>query len=137
MPVAERIRSGADSDIIKLTTDDAVLVGSPVRQKVGGTVELAAATSRGLARVLGLSLDAKAPGFAVRVVLRGRVSRADWTAIAGTATLTTGAPYWLDTVGGKLTATAPVSDGHVVSRVGRATSPTTLDVQTEQQTVRL
>ena len=138
MPVADRItQSAGAASIVKFTTDDATLVGSPVRQKIGGTVGLAAATSRGLARVVGLALEAKAIGFAVRVVLRGIVERTDWTAVAGTATLTPGLPYWLDTAAGKITTVAPTSSTDIVARIGRAISTTKLDVQTEQQTVRL
>jgi hypothetical protein len=138
VPVADRItQSAGAAHIVKFTTDDATLVGSPVRQKAGGTVGLAAATSRGVARVVGLCLEAKAIGFAVRVVLRGVVERTDWTAVAGTATLTPGLPYWLDTTAGKITTVAPTSSTDIVARIGRAISTTKLDVQTEQQTVRL
>lgn len=135
MPVAHSSAVDLSVDTLKLVPDSAVVVGTPVYAKPGGTVELAEATARSLARVIGLSTEVKGAGFPAEFILRGIVERTDWTAVAGTALLTIGAPYFLSITAGKITATAPAGASDIVARVGRAVTGTKLDVQTEQQTI--
>lgn len=47
---------------------------------------------------------------------------ADWTAIIGSASLTPGSIYFLDTTDGKMTTTAPATSGNITQVLGRAVS---------------
>jgi len=65
------------------------------------------------------------------VQVDGPFTLSDWTAVTGSATLAALGVYFLDTVAGKLTATPPSSGGNVVQKIGRAISPTTLEIEVE------
>ena len=54
------------------------------------------------------------------------ITLADWTAIAGAATLTPDARYFLSATAGKITATSPSTSGNISQIVGKAVSPTEL-----------
>jgi hypothetical protein len=79
-----------------------------------------------LAFVVGLAAATTASGFAVSPQ-RGEVTLSDWTAIAGTATLTSGVPYFLGLTGG-ITASPDRTPGHALTQIGVATAPDTLFV---------
>lgn len=75
--------------------------------------------------VVGLAVAAVASGFPVQIQT-GLFSLPDWTAVAGTATLTPGLPYFLG-AGGTITS-APPSAPDCVTLIGLATGPTTLSI---------
>lgn len=54
------------------------------------------------------------------------ITLADWTSIAGSASLTPGALYFLDTTAGKITSTAPATSGNITQIIGKAVSATEL-----------
>ena len=112
-------------------TDADVVIGNAVRiQQSNAQLELAQADDLATSLVIGLATaDALATETAT-YTSDGQVTRSDWTAIAGTASLTPGVIYFLDpTTAGKITATAPTTIGDFVVRLGRALTTTTLDVE--------
>lgn len=105
-------------------TDSDVAKGQAVYVKSTGNLGLAAA---GL--IAGLATEAKSATFATGYTAEGALDIADWTSALGTALLTPGSTYYLDPVTpGMLTATAPVTSGQHVVRVGKAMSTTLLDI---------
>lgn len=62
----------------------------------------------------------------------GPIEKLDWTSVAGTASLTRGAIYYLSNTPGMITTTAPTADGYYVVPVGRAQSETILDIELGQ-----
>lgn len=82
--------------------------GVPVYLKADGHLGLAIATSDLTATVAGFTVGAATPGAFVDYDPDGSIELQDWTAIAGTALLTTGATYFLSpSVAGRITATPP------------------------------
>jgi hypothetical protein len=94
----------------------------------GAAVELAQAD--GIVNVVGVAAEDVVNGAEGRYRTEGQLERDDWTPVAGTALLSPGAVYYLspDTPG-QITATATTTPGHVVLIIGRALTPTTLDVE--------
>ena len=110
-------------------SDDAVLVGQPLYIKASGHTGLACASGVASSAV-GFAIADTQPTFSAEYVTEGKLTLTDWTAVAGTVALIPGAAYYLDgTVPGMITTIAPAI-GYVV-RVGRATSPLTLDIEIE------
>lgn len=58
----------------------------------------------------------------------GTLELNDWTAIVGTPTLAANASYYLSTTPGQLTTTIPLGAGRIVQAIGKAVTPTTLDI---------
>ncbi len=90
----------------------------------------------GIVKAIATGLAKPCVGFMVAATLNtvagdvqtdGIFTMEDWTAVAGTATLTRGI-YYLDNEAGKITATATDIDGQIVQVVGYAISPTDLDI---------
>lgn len=113
-----------------IETDDDVVIGQPMYLKTpGGNLGLAQADGLPDARVFGLATEDQSSGVSVLVRAIGSVTRADWTAVTGSVSLSPGAVYYLDaSTAGMLTATAPQSGGDFVTRVGIAATSTTLDI---------
>jgi hypothetical protein len=84
-----------------------------------------------LSKVLGLAFSDVAAGY-ICSLADTLVNRSDWTPITGTATLTAGATYFLDTSAGMLTTTPPSTVGQVVVKVGIAVSNTILEIEISQ-----
>lgn len=59
----------------------------------------------------------------------GHLILGDWTSATGSASLTPGAPYYLSTTAGLITATAPTGDGEWVVKIGRAVDTKTLAIE--------
>lgn len=92
-----------------------------------GEAKLAASDSTdAIAEVAGFLSAAYAAGETASVVTEGDLSLADWTDVAGTATLTPGATYYLHT-GGEIRVTPPETGKLVV--VGRAMTTLSLDIE--------
>jgi len=119
-------------DFYTAETDTAVRFGSPVYLKATGHADLAQANGQPQTQVVGLSINEVEPGFGCQYITEGKITREDWTEIAGTATLAPGATYFLDPSSpGRITETAPTNSGQYVVRIGRATSTLVLDVEIE------
>ena len=107
-----------------------LLAGQPLRLDGTGKAVLARADMAGQADVAALAGADTLAGVAVALT-RGRVTRADWTAITGAAALAPGALYYLDPAApGQLTQTPPGIIGQYLTRIGRA-----LDSQTFQAAI--
>ena len=104
-----------------------LLQGLPVAvSRATGQLLPARSDTYTLAFVAGLSSADTAQGFAVQPV-HGAVTLTDWSAVAGSATLSSGLPYFLGATGG-LTTSPLASPAVCVVRVGHAVSPTPLVV---------
>jgi hypothetical protein len=77
--------------------------------------------------VMGLAKADTALDAYVKVQGEGFFELADWTSIAGSASLTAGQEYWLDATAGQITSTPPTSGNLVL--VGRAVKPTVLQLK--------
>lgn len=58
----------------------------------------------------------------------GTLELNNWTAVVGAVTLAANANYYLSTTPGQLTTTIPQGAGRIVQSVGKAVTPTTLDI---------
>ena len=132
--------ASSEEDVVAKTNGNAgaITIGMPVYLKADGTVDKASAAASGTKRVLGLVRDASIAAAANgNVQTDGVLTSADWTDVAGTATLTAGADYYLSATAGQLSASAPSSAGHYVCYVGMAISTDTLEIDTDRVGVLL
>lgn len=111
-------------------TDDSLVPGSPVYVKNNAHFGLAQGDAFPQSRFAGFSRTTTAPTFAAEVISGGplELTTAEWDAITGqVGGLTPGIPYFLSTaVAGRITTVPPSSLFSV--KVGKAVTPTTLDV---------
>lgn len=107
-----------------------LVAGEAVYVTATNKADKSKADAAGTRRCRGLVSIGAAAGFAATIRSHGSLALADWTAIAGTATLTPNAPYYVSTAtAGAITSTPPASGW--ISRVGTAISTTTLDINPE------
>ena len=128
----EQLQSGDTLDataqnpnVINLTNGNAsaITIGQPVYSSDADTVDLADASAVGSAKPIGLvQADSIAASSTGAIQLDGVLNSSDWTAVVGSATLTSGSTYYLDTTAGKMTSTAPTSG--YVTEMGVAISTT-------------
>ena len=112
-------------DVISLTNANAaaITIGQPVFSSAADNVDLADASAVGSAKPIGLVQTASIAASAVGAIqLDGVLHSDDWTAVAGAATLTSGATYFLDVTAGQITETAPTSG--YVTEIGVSISTT-------------
>ena len=108
--------------------DENALAGQVVYVKGTSNVGLAQANTRPDTEAAGLVLADALSGFTASYVTQGTITLSDWTNVIGVAALTAGVRYFLSaTTPGRL-VTAQVGGGNFHVFVGRALSPTTLDV---------
>lgn len=112
---------------VTATFQSLTLVGMALYVPSDGSVDLASASSN--PNVVGLAKVDAAPGIG-EYITEGQITRSNWSAVAGTATLSPGAYYYLSpSVAGQITSVAPTTPGQSVVVVGRALTQTTLDVE--------
>lgn len=126
-------------DFITADNDEvaAVVIGTPAYVNGDGTVKKALADAIATAEVIGVVVDITVAAAAeARLLTDGRLAAttAQWDAVTGeTGGLTAGSVYYLDpTTAGKLTTTAPTTEGDVVARVGKALSTTILEISIDR-----
>lgn len=118
---------------VTATFTSATSKGMAVYVDGANTVDLAQADAEATALVIGLAAEAVSAGGVGTYLTEGQVEQSDWTAVTGSATLVTGATYYLSTsVAGGLTTTPPSTDGDIVVRVGTALSTTEMDIEIAQ-----
>lgn len=123
--------SGSDS-MYSAESDATVVLGTPLYLTVAGHVNLAQANAAGTTQVAGFANEAGTPTVSVDYISEGKITKSDWSDVAGTASLTVGSVYFLSpTTAGRITTTAPATVGQYVVKVGRATSATILDLEIE------
>jgi hypothetical protein len=116
--------------------DSTTAAGAPLYVSSSGHVERANAGALATSDVVGLAYEAVTSGQTGQYLQNGFLTLADWSAIIGSANLTAGTRYFLDTTTGQLTATAPSTIGQVVVWVGTAVSTTRMNIRIHQR-VRL
>ena len=115
-----------------LVCDVAVVVGAPLAiDRTTGHFVKADASIYARSFVVGLAVAATAATFVADASTSGAVTLSNWTALAGTTTLSAGQIYFL-AVGGGITLTRPTTVGQAVAIVGEATSSTTLSLRLSQ-----
>lgn len=120
------------TDAYSVEVDTEVLVGSPIYLGANGHGFAAIADNATQCQVIGIALQHKTAGFATLYATEGKVTRYDWTDIAGHANLTPGRTYYLSpSLNGQITDTAPTAQGQYVVKLGRAASATDLDIEVE------
>jgi hypothetical protein len=113
--------------------DSTAQKGMAVYVSSSGHVDLAQADVESTSLVVGLADEVVIASNSGAYLTDDQVSRPDWTAVTGSATLTAGATYYLSaTTAGQLTTTPPSADGDSVVRVGTALSTTTMDIEVAQ-----
>jgi len=110
--------------------DENIAIGQLLYMKSTGHVGLARANSATTRKVTGLAVDSASSGHAVKYSADGKLTLADWTAVAGTSALSPGADYFLSADNaGSITTAAPTAAGVYVVRVGTALSVSIFDVE--------
>ncbi|MFA5186700.1 MAG: hypothetical protein WC551_09510 [Patescibacteria group bacterium] len=105
---------------------EVIAAGIPVYGVAGlANVGLARADTAAKARVAGLAVQAAGVGFTCVYAAGGRVTLADWTAVAGAAALSPSSTYYLGATGG-ITTVATTTVGQSVTEIGYAEDGTTL-----------
>ena len=115
------------------TFDSNTIAGQPVYVVSDTNVDLADNTINYW--VIGLAIETVSAGNTGDYITEGTVERGDWTPIVGTAQLTPGAVYYLDSTAGLLTATPTVTEGEHVVAVARAASFAKLDIEIAEATL--
>lgn len=112
--------------------DTSVQIGTPIYLTEVGHARPAQASGQPQTNVIGLAVSAAEPGFTCHYLTEGKVTRDDWSLVAGTSALLVGQTYFLaPSSPGRITITPPSQSGNYVVRVGRAVSPLSLDVEVE------
>jgi len=115
-----------------VTANETVAVGQPIYISGNETVNLANATSVNTANAIGLVLEGATANGTATILTEGSVNQADWTTVTGTANLTPGSVYFLDTTAGKMTTTPPSGSGNVVVALGTAINITKFDIEVNE-----
>ncbi|WP_295446253.1 hypothetical protein [uncultured Thiodictyon sp.] len=96
-----------------------------------GLAALADAAIPGRGEVAGLAMADTASGFTCTYT-RSTAESTDWSAVTGTAALSSGSVYYLSpSVPGTLTTTPPETAGLALVRIGRAVDTMTLQIMVE------
>lgn len=113
----------------EITANETIAIGQPVYVSGNNTVNLADADSITTSHVLGLAETSGSANSTINVLSSGIVTKADWTSVTGSASLTPGAVYYLSTSAGQLTTTPPSGGGDAVVSCGLAITTTKLDIE--------
>lgn len=105
-----------------------IAAGAPVATHSSGVGVVLADATTAAKPCVGLNTVAADDLGAVTVQTGGPYELDDWTAITGAATLAAKAVYFLGTTAGTLTTTSPTANPAISQRVGKAVSPTILDI---------
>lgn len=112
-----------------ITANETIEIGMPVYVSGNNTVNLADADSINTSHVLGLAETSGNATDTINVLSSGIVTKADWTSVTGSASLTPGAVYYLSTSAGQLTTTPPSGSGDAIVSCGLAITTTKLDIE--------
>jgi hypothetical protein len=121
-----------DSRTNHMTANEATSAGQPVHVTATNTVNLADASSNLTSNTVGLAATSAGSGESIVVFTDGVLDQADWTSVIGTALLTPGAQYYLDTTAGKMSTSPPTVNGQVVVRMGTALTTTIFDIEVNE-----
>ncbi len=119
-----------EADYLSAEADSTVKIGYAVYLKSSGHLDPAKADAQSTSGIIGVSISDAMAGALCKYLSEGKVTRSDWTEVAGAALLTPGVTYYLSpTTAGQITSTAPTTTGQSVAAIGRATSTTELDIE--------
>lgn len=126
-----------DADLTKhiMTASGTINKGQPLYVSSSNTVTTANANpgspipNYSVAYSIGLAGDDATTGQDVTVHCEGSVEQDDWSLVAGTANLTAGALYYLDSTAGLLTTTPLTTNGLVSIKIGRALTTKKIDIE--------
>lgn len=117
---------------ITAETDDTLLAGSPVYAKTNAHWGLAQADAFPQTRFAGMAEAATAATFPATVLTSGPIelTTAEWDALTGqVGGLTPGSVYYLSpSTAGEIQTTPPAVTGQFSVKVGKAVTPTILDI---------
>jgi hypothetical protein len=116
----------------KVTANETVVTGQPVFMSGNNTVNLADATTVATANVVGFISSGATANNIATMLTEGHIVLADWTSVIGSASLTPGATYFLDTTKGQMTTTPPTTDGNVVVTLGIAITTAKFDIEVNE-----
>lgn len=105
-----------------------IAAGAPMATHSTGVGAVLADAVSAAKPCIGLNVEAAADLAAIEVQTSGPFELADWTAVTGSASLAAKAVYFLSATTGLLTTTSPTNNPHISQRVGKAVSPTILDI---------
>lgn len=121
---------GTGTPPVSAIFDSTTAKGMVVYVSSNGHVDLALADDYSTAGVVGFCNAAVSADNVGEYVTEGPMDLDDWTAVAGTASLSPGAVYFLDEANaGMITTSAPEDGGECVTVVGRATTENSLDIE--------
>lgn len=115
-----------------VTANETVVTGQPVFMSGNNTVNLADATTVATANVVGFISSGATANNTATMLTEGSILLADWTSVIGSASLTPGATYFLDTTAGMMSATPPTGDGEVVVTLGIAITTAKFDIEVNE-----
>jgi len=125
---------GSDSFSVPGTFDSTASIGQPLYVTLAGPFELGNASLEASALVLGLVSTAATAGNQGEITTGGILTQSAWTAVTGSALLTTGAEYFLSQTSGMLTTVVPTN--LVQASIGRAVNPTSFSIEIQSPLLR-
>lgn len=115
----------------EIFTDGIVFEGQAIYIKATGHAAVTEADDAIKASVAGIALisGGGVMGGTLYYMTEGTLHLDSWVLATGSVDLTPGAPYYLGTTDGKITATPPTADGEFVVKVGRALNARALAIE--------
>lgn len=104
-------------------------IGMPVAVKLSPAGVERASAANGSKPCVGLASLGSIVGVSEDVQFAGTITKANWTAITGSASLSPNSDYYLSATPGMLTNSPPSTTGQVVQQVGRAITANTLLIE--------
>ena len=130
VPNEPEIPSTPEAMYLSAEADSTIKIGYPIYIKASGHLDPARANAQATTGAVGVSISDAAAAATCKYLTEGKVTRSDWTEVAGVTSLTPGVLYYLSpTTAGRITSTAPTTTGQFVVVIGRATSATELDIE--------
>lgn len=127
--VVETLLTGENKDVVT------IFAGQPVAVHSSGVgFVLADATAPGKEAV-GLAQTDIAVGVSGPVLIDGLLQMDDWTEATGSETLAPRSQWFLSTVAGKLSTTAPTVTGNIVQSVARSVAPDMVKIEVDEETL--
>jgi hypothetical protein len=111
------------------TFDSNTSKGMAIHVSGADNVDLANADDPTTAICFGIAREDVTAGNTGEYQSEGQLSVTDWTPVIGSANLTPGVVYYLDTSDGQMTSTPPTGAGNHIVRIGIATNTTTLELE--------
>ena len=109
-----------------------ILRGQIVAIHPSGSGAIRASAQDDTKNAVGFMSQDTAVGATQNVATDEVFSMPDWSSVSDAAELQGGQIYFLSTVPGRITLTPPSVNGQVAQQIGRATSPTALEIECKE-----